>query len=97
MNSQAKYASTLVCLRLQLQDELYMKKLDHKKDLKHLYNPSARKVTVVEVPKMNFLMIDGVGDPNTEKSFGDAIWFVPRGNGCPDNAYRAVFRRRSDH
>jgi hypothetical protein len=48
-------------------------KIDYKKQLKHLYKPSAKKVEIVEVPKMNFLMVDGEGDPNTSKSFGDAI------------------------
>ncbi len=37
-----------------------MEKLDLKKDYKHLYNPSAREVEVVEVPRFNFIMIDGV-------------------------------------
>ncbi len=50
-----------------------MKKIDYKKKLKHLYNASAKKVEVVEVPKMNFLMVDGEGDPNTSQSFSDAI------------------------
>jgi len=50
-----------------------MEKIDYKKQLAHLYGPSARKVEIVEVPKMNFLMVDGEGDPNTSKSFSDAI------------------------
>lgn len=50
-----------------------MEKIDHKKQLKHLYSPSAKKVEIVDVPQMNFLMIDGEGDPNTSKSFSDAI------------------------
>ncbi|MDQ7826413.1 MAG: GyrI-like domain-containing protein [Candidatus Eremiobacteraeota bacterium] len=50
-----------------------MEKRDYKKLLKHLYGPPAGKVEIVEVPPMNFLMIDGEGDPNTAKSFGDAI------------------------
>ena len=41
-----------------------MTKLDYKKDLKHLYFPPQGKFTVVDVPSMNFLMIDGHGDPN---------------------------------
>ncbi len=36
-----------------------MEKLDLKKELKHLYLPSAKKIELVEVPAMNFLMIDG--------------------------------------
>ena len=50
-----------------------MEKIDYKKELKHLYKPSAKKVKIVEVPQMNFFMIDGEGDPNTSQSFQDAI------------------------
>jgi len=50
-----------------------MEKIDYKKKLKHLYKPSAKKVEMVEVPQMNFLMVDGEGDPNTSKLFSDAI------------------------
>lgn len=50
-----------------------MEKRDYKKTLKHLYKPSAKKPEIVEVPKMNFLMVDGKGDPNTAKSFQEAV------------------------
>lgn len=50
-----------------------MKKIDLKKELKHLYKPSSKKVEIVEVPEMNFLMVDGEGDPNTSQSFSNAI------------------------
>jgi hypothetical protein len=50
-----------------------MEKIDYKKELKHLYKPSSKKVEIVDVPQMNFLMINGEGDPNTSKSFNDAI------------------------
>ena len=50
-----------------------MEKIDYKKELKHLYKPSVKDVEVVEVPQMNFLMIDGEGDSNTSRSFQDAI------------------------
>jgi hypothetical protein len=36
-----------------------MKTLDLKKDLKYLYLPSARKIEVVKVPRLQFAMIDG--------------------------------------
>jgi hypothetical protein len=49
-----------------------MQKIDYKKELKHLYRSSAKKVEVVEVPKMNFLMIDGDGGPN-HPTFQNAI------------------------
>lgn len=48
-------------------------KLDLRKELKHLYGPSAKEVVEVEVPEMRFLMIDGEGDPNTSEVFKDAV------------------------
>jgi hypothetical protein len=48
-------------------------KVDLKKELKHLYGPSTREVSVVDVPRMNYLMIDGEGDPNTSRGYADAI------------------------
>lgn len=50
-----------------------MKKIDHKKELKHLYRPSAKEVSVVDVPPMSFLMIGGQGDPNTSEAYKEAI------------------------
>ena len=49
-----------------------MKKIDLKKDLKYLYQPSKAEVEFVRVPKFNYLMIDVEGDPNTSQSFQDA-------------------------
>jgi hypothetical protein len=50
-----------------------MSKVDFKKELKHLYRPSAKEFVVVDVPPMNFLMIDGHGDPNTAQEYQDAL------------------------
>ena len=50
-----------------------MQKIDYKKELKTFYNPSAKNVGHVILPKMNFIMIDGKGDPNTSKEFAAAI------------------------
>jgi hypothetical protein len=50
-----------------------MKKIDFRKELKRLYQPSARDVSMVEVPAMNFLMIDGQGDPNAPGSYPQAV------------------------
>ncbi|MFQ5602645.1 MAG: GyrI-like domain-containing protein [bacterium] len=50
-----------------------MPKLDLKKQLNHLYYPSKKEVTVVDVPEMNFLMIDGQGDPNTSEVYQQAV------------------------
>ncbi len=50
-----------------------MKKIDYKKELKHLFAPSAKEPMIVDVPAMNFLMIDGKGDPNTAKEYKEAV------------------------
>lgn len=50
-----------------------MKKIDLKKELKHLYQPSAKEVVQVDVPTMNYLMVDGEGDPNTSQAFSAAV------------------------
>ena len=50
-----------------------MSKIDYKKVLKHLYNPSKKEVVIVDVPEMNFLMIDGQGDPNSAQAYQDAV------------------------
>lgn len=50
-----------------------MQKIDLKKELKHLYQPSAKAVVEVEVPTLRFLMIDGAGDPNTAPAYAAAV------------------------
>jgi hypothetical protein len=50
-----------------------MPKVDFKRELKHLYNPSKKEFTVVDVPPMSFLMVDGHGDPNTAQEYQDAV------------------------
>ncbi len=49
-----------------------MKKNDFKKTLKHLYAPK-RKFEIVDVPEMQFLMVDGHGDPNTAQEYAEAV------------------------
>ena len=41
----------------------YMEGLDLRKQLKHLYQPSARKVEVVDVPALKFALVDGAIEP----------------------------------
>jgi hypothetical protein len=48
-------------------------KFDIKKELKHLYRPSKAKFSIVDVPEMNFLMVDGHGDPNTSPVYQAAL------------------------
>jgi len=42
-----------------------MSKIDYKKELKEFYRPSAKKVTEIDIPEMNFLMVDGGGAPES--------------------------------
>lgn len=41
-----------------------MEKLDYKKEFKDLYLPK-QKPTLIEVPKMKFIMVEGMGNPNS--------------------------------
>jgi hypothetical protein len=50
-----------------------MAKMDFKKELKHLYNPTTKAVTLIDVPAMNFVQIDGTGDPNKSEQFQEAL------------------------
>jgi len=50
-----------------------MEKVDLKKQFPHLYKASGKKMEIVTVPKLNYLMIDGTGDPNNSKQFEEAI------------------------
>jgi hypothetical protein len=43
-----------------------MKTLDLKKDLKYLYQPSAKKPEILKVPKLQFVMIDGAIEKGKE-------------------------------
>lgn len=53
------------------------KKLDLKKQLKHLYQPRANQVELVDVPAARFLMLDGVVEPpatpETSPAFQEAF------------------------
>src|SRR5512135_1567794 len=48
-------------------------KVDFRKQLRHLYNPSAKEVVMVNVPDMQFLMVDGAGNPNTSQEYQEAV------------------------
>ncbi len=67
-----------------------MPTLDLKKDLKYLYSPSAKSFTVVDVPPMNFLMIDGKGNPNTAQEYKDSV------EALYSTAYNLKFAVRKD-
>ena len=50
-----------------------MPKIDTRKELKHLYDASARSVALVDVPAFNYLMMDGRGDPNLSPDYARAV------------------------
>lgn len=50
-----------------------MPKLDLKKELKDLYSASRKELAIIDVPPMNFLMIDGAGSPETSPQFQAAV------------------------
>jgi hypothetical protein len=50
-----------------------LEKLDLKKEWKQLYQPPLGVITTVDVPPLTYLMVHGEGDPNTSKSFQDAV------------------------
>jgi len=61
-----------------------MIKIDYKKELKHLYKPSPKSIELVDVTKMNFLMIDGQGEPMSD--YG--LYSSPENNPIvPENRY----------
>jgi hypothetical protein len=49
-----------------------MEKIDFKKKLDS-YQAKNHEFCIVDVPKLQYLMVDGHGDPNTSKEFKDAI------------------------
>ncbi len=50
-----------------------MAKIDFKKEWKSLYEPSASEFMLVEVPTLQFLMVDGHGDPNSAQEYQQAV------------------------
>lgn len=50
-----------------------MTTIDMKKTLKHLYAPSTKAVSIVNVPPMPYLLIDGEGNPNTSPRYNQAV------------------------
>ena len=50
-----------------------MHQTELKSRLKSLYNPSAREISIVDVPPLNFLMVDGAGNPNNSEEYQQAV------------------------
>jgi hypothetical protein len=48
-------------------------KVDFKKALKDFYQPNAKEPVIVDVPEMQFIMIDGIGSPGDSQEYSNAI------------------------
>ena len=49
-----------------------MDKLDYKKTYKELYQPKT-EASLIEVPMMSYIMVEGQGDPNTASAYKEAV------------------------
>jgi len=50
-----------------------MRKIDYRKELGEFYKASATTPAFVDLPPLNYLMIDGHGDPNVVPAFAAAV------------------------
>ena len=50
-----------------------MKKIDHTKEFGILYKQPKNKISLVTVPPLQYLMIDGVRDPNNNPDYSEAV------------------------
>jgi hypothetical protein len=50
-----------------------MERIDLKQTLKQLYRQSADAPSIVEVPELPLLMVDGTGNPNTAPAYAEAV------------------------
>lgn len=77
-----------------------MKKLDYKKSFKELYEPTSSP-TIIDVPEMQFIQIDGRGNPNEENgayqvavetlyTLSYAIKMMPKGGHTPPGYFEYV-------
>lgn len=49
-----------------------MDKIDYKKEYKDLYQPSV-KPSIIDIPEMLFITVEGSGNPNTSASYQEAL------------------------
>ena len=53
-----------------------MQKIDFKKTMKAFWQPPADRFSIVEVPAMQFAMVDGKGDPNLSDVYQNAVQWL---------------------
>src|SRR5579871_6452754 len=52
---------------------MHMGRVDLKAEFKNLYTPPRTTPVIVDVPALNFLMVDGHGNPNTVQEYAEAL------------------------
>ena len=74
-----------------------MKLLDLKKQYKHLYQPSAKKIEAVQVPNLQFAMIDGAIEEGSEP--GKSPMFAEATQALYSMAYtlKFIFKKRKSN
>ncbi len=64
-------------MKITIEEAAPMTTLDLRKQWKHLYAPSAKKVELVDVPELKFVMLDGRIEPGeapgSSPGFGEAM------------------------
>jgi hypothetical protein len=48
-------------------------KFDYKKVFKEFYSQPTKKVSILKMPKLKYLMVNGCGDPNTSREYKEAV------------------------
>lgn len=68
-----KRMSTSLCsYTIYFEGMIIMSAFDFKKEFKELYRPT-QKPSMIDVPQMRFMMVDGQGDPNTSPLYQAAV------------------------
>ncbi|MCT2583134.1 GyrI-like domain-containing protein [Actinophytocola gossypii] len=70
---EAMLAADISWTETTLAKETVMDKYDVKKAHRALYSPSAKDFTVVDVPELRYITVDGAGDPNTAPAYAHAV------------------------
>ncbi|MCD6356518.1 MAG: hypothetical protein J7L66_04450 [Anaerolineaceae bacterium] len=50
-----------------------MKKIDYSSKFSEFYKQPKNKITLVEIPPLNYLVINGSGDPNGNPEYSNAV------------------------
>lgn len=71
LEADAKWTTTT--LAMLMKETAMDNKYDLKKAHKMLYSPNAKDFSVVAVPELTYIAIDGHGDPNTSREYAEAV------------------------